>query len=161
MSARTISSAQTFWMKFVFPTIWISMFGLGTLGQFLGTFRGPDNTPAPPDMKWGFLAAWVVGTIVIYWTCASLKRVRVEDSAIFVSNYLKEIRIPSDAIAAVTENRWINIHPVTIHLRSATEFGDRITFMPKIRIFGWRRDPVVAELQKLAHGQPGQHCGAE
>jgi hypothetical protein len=151
MNARTLSSAQTFWMKFVFPTLWISMFGLGTLALFLDAFRGPDNTPPSPDMKWGFLAAWAAGTVFIYWACARLKRVRVEDSTIYVSNYLKEIRIASDAIAAVTENRWLNIHPVTIHLRSATEFGDRITFMPKMRIFGWRSHPVVAELRELAH----------
>jgi len=152
MNERTLSSAQTFWMKFVFPAIWISMFGLGTLGLFLGAFRGFDNSPAPGGMKWGFLAAWIAGTIFIYWGCARLKKVRIEDSAIYVSNYLKEIRIPFDAVADVTENRWINIHPVTIHLRSATEFGDRITFMPKIRIFSWQSHPVVAELQELAHG---------
>ena len=151
MNGRTLSSAQTFWMKFLFPTIWISGWGLGTLALFLGAFRGPDNTPAPPEMKWGFLAGWVAGITFMYWACARLKRVRVEDSAIFVSNYLKEIRIPFDAIAAVTENRWINTHPITIHLRSATEFGDRIIFMPKIRIFGWRSHPVVTELREMAH----------
>ncbi len=151
MNERTLSSAQTFWMKFVFPTIWISMFGLGTLALFLGAFRGPGNSPPPESMKWGFLAAWIAGTIFIYWGCARLKRVRIEDSAIYVSNYLKEIRIPLDAVADVTENRWINIHPVTIHLRASTEFGDRITFMPKIRIFSWRSHPVVAELRELAH----------
>jgi hypothetical protein len=151
MSERKLSSAQTFWMKFVIPAIWISMFGLGTLGLFLGAFRGPDDLPPPGAMKWGFLAGWIVGTIFIYRECARLKRVRIEDSAIYVSNYLKEIRIPFNAIADVTENRWLNIHPVTIHLRSATEFGDRITFMPKIRIFSWRSHPVVAELRELAH----------
>ena len=150
MNARTLSSAQTFWMKFVFPTIWISMFGLGTLALFVGALRGPDNSPAPDGMKWGFLAAWLVGTAFIYWASARLKRVRTDGSALYVSNYLKEIRVPFDGVADVTENRWINIHPVTIHLRAATEFGDRITFMPKIRIFGWRSHPVVAELRGLA-----------
>lgn len=151
MNTRMLSSAQTFWMKFVFPTIWISVFGFGTLAMFVGGFRGPNSTPAPPDMKWEFLAAWVAGTTFIYWACARLKRVRIEGSTIYVSNYLKEIRIPFEAIADVTENRWINIHPVTIHLRSATEFGDRIVFMPKIRIFGWSSHPVVAELRELVH----------
>jgi hypothetical protein len=151
MDERTLSSAQTFWMKFVFPTIWISMFGLATLALFLGALRGPDNSPPPEDMKWGFLAAWVGGTAFIYWASARLKKVRIADSALYVSNYLKEVRIPLDAVADVTENRWINIHPVTIHLRTTTDFGDRITFMPKIRIFGWRSHPVVAELRGLAH----------
>src|SRR6266550_2209252 len=113
MNNRTLSSAQTFWMKFLFPTIWISMFGLGTLGLFLGAFRGADGSPPPEGLKWGFLAAWIAGTIFICWACARLKRVRIEDSAIYVSNYLKEIRVPFDAVADVTENCWVNIHPVT------------------------------------------------
>ena len=150
MNERTLSSAQTFWIKFVFPAIWISMFGLGTVALFLGAFRGTNNSPPSEGLDWGFLAAWIAGTILICWNCGRLKKVRIEDSAIYVSNYLKEIRIPFDAVADVTENRWISIHPVTIHLRSATEFGDRITFMPKIRFFGWRSHPVVAELRQLA-----------
>ena len=151
MNERMLSSAQTFWMKFVFPTIWISMFGLGTVAMLLGAFRGTDNTAPPEAMKWSFLAVWIVGTAFIYWGCARLKRVRIDESAIYVSNYLKEIRIPFDDIAHVTENRWINIHPVTVHFRSATAFGDRIVFMPKIRIFGWRSHPVVGGLRALAH----------
>lgn len=82
MNARTLSSAQTFWMKFVFPTIWISMFGLGTLALFLGALRGPDNSPPPDGMKWGFLAAWIAGTAFIYWASARLKRVRTDGSAL-------------------------------------------------------------------------------
>ena len=150
MNARTLSSSQTFWMKFVFPTIWISGFGLGTLALFLEVLRGADNTLPPPEMKWMFLVGWIAGTSFIFWACARLKRVRVEESAILVSNYLKEIRIPFDAIAAVTENRWLNIYLVTIHFRSATEFGDRIIFMPRTRIFGLRSHPVVAELREMA-----------
>jgi hypothetical protein len=150
MTPHTLSSAQTFWMKFVFPTIWISMFGLGTLGLFLGAFRGIDKTEPPDGMKWSFLAAWIVGTAFLYWYCARLKRVRVDESEICISNYLKEIRIPFEAIKDVTENRWINIHPVTIHLRSATAFGNSIVFMPKIRFFCWSRHPVVDELRELA-----------
>ncbi len=153
MNERTISSAQTFWMKFVFPTIWIAIFGLGTLAMFCGALRGHEHTAAPPEMKWAFLAAWIVGTAFIYWTCARLKKVRLDESALYVSNYLEEVRIPFDAIADVTENRWINIHPITIHLRSATAFGDRIVFMPKLRVFGWRSHPVVSELRKLAQVQ--------
>jgi hypothetical protein len=153
MNKHMLSSALTFWIKFVFPTIWISMFGVGTLALFLGVFRGPDNTPPLEGMRWGFLAFWIAGTSVLYWGCGRLKRVCVEDSAIGVSNYRKEIRIPFDGVAGVTEGHGINIHPVTIHLRSATEFGDRIVFMPKIRILIWRSHPVVAELRESAHVQ--------
>jgi hypothetical protein len=151
VNERTLSSAQTFFMKFVFPTIWISMFGLGTLALFFGAFHGQGDTAPPAAMKWQFLAGWIAGSTFILWGCARLKKVRTDGTAIYVSNYLREVRIPFDAVRDVTENRWINIHPVTIHFRHSTPFGDRIVFMPRVRLFGWRSHPVVSELRELAH----------
>jgi hypothetical protein len=151
MKRRTISSAHTFWMKFVFPIIWISLFGLGTLGLFLGAFRGRDNNPPEAWLKWQFLAMWILGSVFIWWVCARLKKVCIDGDAIYVSNYFKELRISLDTIRDVSENRWINIHPVTIHFRTATPFSDRVVFMPTMRFFGWRTHPVVGELRKLAH----------
>jgi hypothetical protein len=148
---RTLSSAQTFWMKFVFPTVWISLFGMGTLGLFLGEFHGRNDAPPPEWMKWQFLAIWLIGTSFILWGCCRLKKVRIEPAAIYVSNYFKEVRIPFDVIRDVTENRWINIHPITIHFRSPTPFGESIVFMPTIRFFSWCSHPVVTELRDLAH----------
>jgi hypothetical protein len=145
-----LSSAQTFWMKFVFPTIWIALFGSGTLGLFLGEFHGRNDAPAPEWMKWQFLAMWLVGALFISWGYGRLKRVRIDPAALYVSNYFREVRIPFDAIQDVTENRWINIHPVTIHLRSSTPFGNRIVFMPTIRFFSWCSHPVVSELREWA-----------
>jgi hypothetical protein len=150
---RTLSSAQTFWLKLVFPPLWISGFGLGTLVLFCGVFHGRNNEPPPEWMKWQFLGLWGLGSVVIWWSCARLKKVRTDGAALYVSNYLKVVRIPFDAIGNITENRWINVHPVTIHFRDATPFGRRIVFMPPKRLFGWSSHPVVAELRELARGQ--------
>ena len=126
------------------------MFGAGTVGLFLGTFHGRADSPALDSTRWQFLTAWVAGSAFILWACGRLKRVRVDDSGLLVSNYLKEVRIPFDDIRAVTENRWLNIHPVTIIFRRCTPFGDHIVFMPRLRFFSWRSHPVVNELRKLA-----------
>jgi hypothetical protein len=54
----------------------------------------------------------------------------------------------------VTENVWLNMHPVTIHLKAPAEFGDRIVFMPKGRSFAFfSSHPVVAELKELARSK--------
>ena len=151
MTERTLSSGQTLSMKFVFPTIWISMFGLGTVGLFLQAFHGRGGAATPPWVKWQFLAVCIVGSMFIWWGCARLKKVRTDGSAIYVSNYLTEVLIPFDAVRDVTENRWINIHPVTIHFRHSTPFGNRIVFMPRFRFFNWRSHPVVSEFRELAH----------
>jgi len=67
-----------------------------------------------------------------------------------VSNFRKEIVVPLTFIESVTENRWINVHPVTIHFRGETEFGRKISFMPKARMMFFRSShPVVGELRRM------------
>jgi hypothetical protein len=103
------------------------------------------------DMKLQFLIMWIVGSALILAFCAGLKRVRVDENFLYVSNYLREISVPLDLIIEVTEIRWLNIHPVAIYFRDATEFGRKITFMPTTRIFGFfSSHPVVSELRGLA-----------
>ena len=148
---KTISSAQTFIMKLVFPTLWISGFGFGTASLWLDFMHGENETSPASEMKFIFLIMWLAGTAFILWSCARLKRVRLDDKHIYVSNYRREISIPLSLIANVTELRWINIHPVTIHLRKETEFGRSITFMPTIRFFAlWSSHPIVTELTQLS-----------
>ena len=150
MNPRTLSSAHTFLMKVIFPLVWINGFGAGTLALWLGAMHGAASDSAQPEMKWQFLVAWVAGSAFILWGCAGLKRVRVDREFLYVSNYRREIAVPLSSIEAVAENRWINIHPVTLHFRAPTEFGQKITFMPTARLFGWRSHPVVEELRCAA-----------
>src|ERR1019366_6335759 len=93
---RTLSSAWTFWMKYVFPVVWISGFGSATI-----------LTPAPQN-KIVFLVAWSLGTKFILWANAGLKRVRIDERQLHVSNYSREICVPFSAITDVKQNRWIN-----------------------------------------------------
>jgi hypothetical protein len=124
--------------------LWITGFGLGTVAVFLA-----HNTPN--EMKGLFLVMWPVGSAFIYWWCIRLKRVRMDETYLYVSNYRREARIPLRQVAAVSENRWVNIHPVTIEFRSSTEFGDRVIFMPKMRWLGfWTSHPVVAQIREAA-----------
>jgi hypothetical protein len=146
---KTISSALTLYYK-VFPVLWGSGFGLGTMLLWLEVFRGKDNELPPEGVKYIFTAVWVVVTPALWRLCAGLKRVRIDGTQLYVSNYLEEISIPFTNVADVTENRWINIHPITIHLKNTTLFGDKLTFMPKSRFFGWTTDPAVRELKELA-----------
>jgi len=65
-----------------------------------------------------------------------------------------QIAIPLSEIYDVTENVCVNIHPVTIHLRSPSEFGDKIVFMPTTRFFAFfSPHPVVNELKELARSR--------
>ncbi len=145
--ARTISSAQTFLMKFVFPVAWIGGFGFGTALLF-GTGDRLGDRPPPPEMKWICLAGLLIGTLAIYWWCLRLMRVVMTDSELRISNYRREIVVPLSDVDEVTENRWVNLHPVTVQFVRRTDFGHRIVFMPKTRPFGlFSSHPIVAELR--------------
>ena len=150
MQERVLSSAWTFWAKFVLPSVWILGFGLGTILLWSGDLIDAINAMPPPQTRFVFLAVWLLGTTFILWANAGLKRVRMDERQLHVSNYVREIHIPFSAITDVRQNRWLNSRPITIHFRDVTGFGDKVTFMPKQRIQFWRVDPIVSELKQLA-----------
>jgi hypothetical protein len=132
-------------MKVIFPGFWITISGAVFVAMFLA--EGAKNVPA----KIIFLLLWSMGTAYLYWTCIRLKAVSIDDDSLYVSNYIKEITIPLSSIYDVTENRLTNVHPVTIRLKSPSEFGNEVIFMPKVRVFSFfSSHPVVAELKELA-----------
>src|SRR5437763_1143410 len=134
-------------MKFVVPVIWIAGFGFGTAMLFRDASAFGDRPP-PPDLKWLFLVALPVGSIFMYWWCGRLMRVVMTDRELRISNYRREIIVPLSDVDEVTENRWVNIHPVTVQFIRRTDFGHRIVFMPKRRPFGFfSSHPIVAELR--------------
>jgi hypothetical protein len=158
-AAPTLSSAQTFLMKMLFPPLWIGGFAAVTLSLFLApdSWHGADGGPPDPELKWVFLFGTIAGTAFIWWSCIRLKRVRMDDKALYISNYSREIVVPLVNVAEVTENGWLNIHPVTITFHSDTEFGSRVVFMPKTRWFGfWSSHPVVDEIRTAANRATGR-----
>ena len=135
-----LSSIQTIFVKIIFPTIWTILFG---------EVVGAGAQQAGPNF--GLLLFWIAGAVLMWWQCARLKVVHVDDNFLYVSNFLKEIAIPLSDICDVTENRWSNVHPVTIHLASPSEFGNKIIFMPTQRMFAFfTPHPVVGEIKRLA-----------
>jgi hypothetical protein len=143
MQEKTLSSDWTLWMKFIFPVVWIVGFGLGSASLWSGA---PKDAIPPFE----FFAAWIAGTAFILWANVGLKRIRADERWLYVSNYLRETSVPFSAIADVRQNRWLNTKPITIYFKDATEFGDKVTFMPKQRLQFWSDDPTVNELRKLA-----------
>ena len=159
MTPRTLSSAQTFVMKVIFPPLWIGGFALGTASLFLsaGFWHDPSGAPPDPEVKWVFLFATIAGTWFIWWSCIRLKNVRMDDKALYISNYSTEIAVPLANVGQVSENRWVNIHPITIEFHADTEFGSRVVFMPKVRWFGfWSSHPVVQEIRAAVNRATGR-----
>jgi len=107
-----------------------------------------------------FLVMWVLGSAFILWLSIPLKRVRIADGALLVSNYIKEWRIPVTLIEDVSQNRWVRSRPITIQLRADVGCGTRVKFMPpeRWRLRFWREDPEVDTLRTLAGLGPQQRA---
>lgn len=146
MQEKTLSSDWTLWTKFIFPSGWI--LGFGSAAILLGSRVINDAMPALP--AFGFFVAWILATALVFWMGAGLKRVRMDERQLYVSNYFRETSIPFTAISDVKQNRWLSTCPITIYFRDATDFGDKVKFMPKKRLQFWRIDPIVNELKQLA-----------
>jgi len=137
-----LSSLQTFFGKFIFPLIWIGVFG----------FVAMKSRLAADPKAWPLMCvAWIVGSGFIYWSCVRLKRVSIDHQFLYVSNYLQEIAVPFSFIGDVTQSAWLNNQAVTIHFKLTTEFGDNIVFLPSFRFSPFiGPHPVVARLKQLA-----------
>ena len=125
---ETISSRLTFVMKFIFPFVFMSGCCVVTLSMWFGQMHYKNGDPLPIEEKWKFLAASVFGATYTLWMCVGLKKVQMDSTHLYVSNFRKEIAIPFVDVVDITEHRWFNL-PSTIHFRAPTEFGQSIKFL--------------------------------
>lgn len=147
---RTISSNLTFPVKVALPIAWVAGMAAITLGSWLGFIHTSDGAPLPPELNWLFLAMWGVGTPLVLWVGALLKKVRMDSLYLYISNFRKEIVVPFTNVARVTENPQNGVHPVTVYFRTRTAFGRKITFLTTFRLSTWSPHSVSAEIKTLA-----------
>jgi hypothetical protein len=144
-----LSSSRTFWYKLVFPILWVSGFGLGTLAMFAGWYD--HSSPQDLNTRLTFLLVWVVGSSFIIWLAHRLKTVAVARDHLLVGNYQKEIEIPLSSIIRVSETHLVNPKQIVLRLYPACEFGDKIVFIPKVRFYNPFGDhPAVTRLRRLS-----------
>ena len=142
-------------MMRLFPVLWSVGFGIGTLMLWIAPDSIPyDGVPGgePPEAKWLFLAAWVVGTAMVAGFAAltwRLKRVRVEDDALLVSNFRREVRVPLRDVVGVRQRLFPVAGSITIDLARETPFGREITFFPQRRGLFGAEGPTMRELRAL------------
>jgi hypothetical protein len=144
-----ISSRTTFIYKFIFPAVWIPLMGAMTFA----VARAPNRINGAE--RSGVLVMellWVVVCVLLLRFAIPLKRVQLRDGRIYASNYRREIEIAPGEIERITQNVWINIRPITLHLRHETAFGRRIRFIPPSRLIltFWNEDPLVPQLRRFA-----------
>lgn len=143
---RRVSSRWTLFHKVIFPIAWIGIFLVGTTVMFLAPV---ETSHEFRSMRWLLVAITIVGAWLILRLALPLKHVDVGDASFFVSDRSREIEIPFRDVARVTGSRFVNPPRVTLHLRTPCEFGDRVVFLPPLRLVsGWKAHPVLKELER-------------
>jgi hypothetical protein len=137
---RRLSSAYTLIYKFVYTFLWF--FGFG--GAVVVIFFNSQSS-----QEWWILGlVWILGLLGVVLFCARLKRVRMDVKYLYISNYLREVRVPLSSVTDVRDMNRISLQTVSLKFLPSTPFGSSVTFMPKIR-FRNRSEPhpVVKEIE--------------
>ncbi|MHB1050643.1 MAG: hypothetical protein ACYC09_11220 [Bacteroidota bacterium] len=145
-----LSSDWTLFYKVIFPILWISGFGFGTLLLWFGSFD--QSNPPPPDMKWSFLFAWITGSSFILWFSLRLKNVILKDNSLIVKDYFNEIIIPISSVNDVRESRFMNPKVIKLSLYPESKFGSKIVFIPKLKFYNpFGQHPIAKQLKQISN----------
>lgn len=132
---RVISSAQTFFAKFIVPVIVLAVLPLLAFRSGLWPV---------------FIPVDILVALSVYWYYSRLKKVAIDSDGLVISNYLREVRVPWRQIADVSGSRWVNTRQIKVTFNRDIGFGTSIIFMPKVRLL-WpgQESPIAQELRDL------------
>ena len=93
---------------------------------------------------------WALVMFGLVRTLGFLKRVEVDDDALYVSNYTTELRIPlSEVFAVYASGGSKGLTRVNIALRNPSAFGQNIEFLPRLSQCWAGMAPAIRELKAL------------
>ena len=131
---RQISSAWTPFAKFVFPALWLGIWGYVTILLFVApesvNWEGGGTPPEWAPLL--FTSIWVVVAALMAAFLLPLQRVHVSSTGLRISNYFDERRIPWAALEAVELAPLISFNEVPLaRLRVSTQgVVSSVLFMP-------------------------------
>jgi hypothetical protein len=127
MSTQRISSNATLALNIFFPIFWIVFFGSLTVALFLTD--SPSGGLSLGPIKWVMLAIYLSGLVVLYLTLLKLKRVELDETHVYVSNYFKTYRYTYASVESLEISEFLFLSVGILRLRQAGRFGRRITFV--------------------------------
>ncbi|HQR34411.1 MAG TPA: hypothetical protein PLK30_16850 [Blastocatellia bacterium] len=100
----------------------------------------------------GVLMGAFIWCVIAYLATRRWKNVFLENDALYVSNFLKQIRLPLAEIQDVNVSSFWRWQPRTIklNLKTETEFGRTIVFVP--RFMGYEASEIAKELKHRMRG---------
>ncbi len=123
-----ITSNMTLIWKIVFPSLWISFFGIFAIALF---FRSTEEFDllSTWQFKVIFLSCVLFFILLMYLTVMRLKRLDMDANYFYVSNYFKTYRYKFEDIEDMRESDFLLFHTLRIRLRQKGKFGRNLKFL--------------------------------
>lgn len=137
---RIISSPWTFAIKFIWPGVHVACAGTLLIGGMFDLGRAKMT-------NFDLVALAIIFALLlgmIYWDCVPLKRVKLTNEGLLVSNYRTEILVPFGSIRFIESGRRVRVY-----LETETLYDRSFVFAPTIPRRLWRESPIVTELREL------------
>jgi hypothetical protein len=156
---RDLSVRSTGVLKFAGPPVWVAVVAYAAWSLWTDTPNAVDSYSATQSLAVRVLLIGLIAVslIVMFAFVIPLKRVRLVTDGLHVSNGIREITVPFDAILSVRQDWLPTFRLVTLKLRPGRGLPSRVIFMPAgSRRFAfwrreyWREDALVGELRRLA-----------
>ena len=145
-----LSTPLTIFYKVVLPSLYLLCM-VFIIAVWCGHGRGWKHlewisTPASP--LWTAVA--VLGQLAGFaWLTIPLKKVEMDDTSLYVSNFRTEIQIPLTEITGLceTSSYWFTI---IVTLGNKSSFGHTIVFRPRHRFYLSGLHPITRQISELA-----------
>ena len=115
-----LSISVTIIFKFIIPIFWFFIVGYYVFGLYL----------TKDKYFFHILSIWILFLIYLYIYHFSLKVVQMDNDHLYISNYLKTIKVHISAIKDVNDDYYTRPPKVKITFNDKTEFGKYIYFIP-------------------------------
>ncbi len=133
------SNATLFWR--VFTPVFGTVFFTGLLLVFWLTDE--EELYLPVSAWWPrsiILAIWIAWIVFVRRTLWRLKRVDVDDTHLYVTNYWSTVRYPWQDVEHWEEKKRLGRRIVNFRLKSPGRFGQVISFLPGSYFDEWKKD---------------------
>ncbi len=131
---QQVSTSLTLFLKFFIPVFW-TVIVLG-FNLAIWTLDGNMFAGIPiQTFRIGILIFLLVGVAFFYFTVLQLKRVEMDQTHIFVTNYFKNFKYPWSNIENIEERDFVIFRTIHIVLKEPGTFGKKIAFVASRRKF--------------------------
>ena len=130
----------------------LAMCGLsgGLLLCWLGKITDNEGKRLIVEGLWVFTLMWALVMVGLVRTLGFLKRVEVDEDALYVSNHITEARIPFSEVALVGASGGSRaLSRVSGVFHHTSEFGKSIEYLPRLRQCWLGMGPAIRELEAL------------